>query len=65
LLDVLETEQHLVFGQGLRPSAKPTSLQFLDAGGPTGGALLPLFPQRGAGMPMLLICDHEWPTDKV
>src|ERR1700723_1136327 len=30
LLDVLETEQHLVFGQALRPSAKPMSLQFLD-----------------------------------
>jgi hypothetical protein len=30
LLDVLETEQHLVFEQGLRPSAKPMSLQFLD-----------------------------------
>jgi hypothetical protein len=32
LLDVFETEQHLVFGQGLRPSAKPVSLQTVPAG---------------------------------
>src|SRR6202022_3221481 len=30
LLDVFETQQHLVFGQCLRPAAKPMSLHFLD-----------------------------------
>jgi predicted MFS family arabinose efflux permease len=30
LLDLLQPKQHLIFGQGLRPSAKPMALQFLD-----------------------------------
>jgi hypothetical protein len=30
LLDVFETQQHLVFGQRLRPAAKAMPLQLLD-----------------------------------
>jgi hypothetical protein len=30
LLDLFQPKQHLIFGQGLRPSAKPMALQFLD-----------------------------------